>query len=125
MTGIVLVTHDGLGESLRHQAENILARTVNLTTIAIGAGADPESGLDELRTVLAMSADADGVLVLTDLPGATPHNLAVHAARDHQTPVVSGLNLPMLLKVINHADKPARELAGLAHDGGRQGVTES
>lgn len=125
MTGIVLVTHAGLGESLRHQAEVILGRMVQLTTVSLSYGADPDSALVELIGALTISADADGAVVLTDLPGATPHNLAMRAADRHAMPVVSGLNLPMLLKVITHADKPANELAALASLGGHQGITSS
>ncbi len=122
MTGIVLVTHNGLGEAIRHEAEHILGRAVNLTTVAVSYRADPESSLDELRAVMAASADVGGTVVLTDLPGATPHNLASRAAVEHGIPVVSGLNLPMLLKVINHVDEPADKLAGHACEGGQQGV---
>lgn len=122
MTGIVLVTHDGLGEAMRHEAENILGQPIQLTTVAVSYRADPECSLDELRTVMAASGDVGGTLVLTDLPGATPHNLAARAAREQGIPVVSGLNLPMLLKVLNHADEPADELAGRACEGGQQGV---
>lgn len=125
MTSIVLVTHNGLGEAMRLEAEHILGRTINLTTVAVSYRADPDSSLDELRAVLGACSDAGGFLVLTDLPGATPHNLASRAAADYDMPVVSGLNLPMLLKVINHADEPAHELAAHAREGGQQGVLRS
>ena len=122
MTGILLVTHSGLGETLRHQAEIILGRDLSLTTISVDQSADMDQAQHHLIAAVAMSADAQGVLVLTDLPGATPHNLAVRAAGDKGAPVVSGLNLPMLLKVINHADQPPAELARLASIGGQQGI---
>ena len=125
MTGIVLVTHNGLGEAMRLEAEHILGRNINLVTVAVSYRAEPESSLDELRAALAASRDEGGTLVLTDLPGATPHNLATRAAVDFDIPVVSGLNLPMLLKVINHAHEPADKLAGRARQGGWQGVLRS
>ena len=125
MTGIVLVTHNGLGEAMRHEAEHILGRTINLTTVAVSYRADPESSLNELRAALAACGDVGGTLVLTDLPGATPHNLASRAAADGKIPVVSGLNLPMLLKVINHIDEPAGQLAAQALEGGQQGIFRS
>ncbi|OAB61033.1 hypothetical protein AY599_24605 [Leptolyngbya valderiana BDU 20041] len=125
MTGIVLVTHAGLGEALRHQAEVILDRMVPMVTVSISESADPDSALNDLTAALAMGADADGVLVLTDLPGATPHNLACQAAVRQAAPVVSGLNLPMLLKVINHAGKSVDALAELARIGGQQGIIQS
>ena len=122
MTVIVLVTHPGVGESLRRQAEEIVGHALTVPLVAIGSRTDPDSGLAELAAVLGRAGAGTEVLILTDLPGATPHNLAVRAAQDRAWPVVSGLNLPMLLKVLNHADKPAPELAALAHYGGRQGI---
>ena len=125
MTGIVLVTHPGVGESLRHQAEIILGQTIQLTTISISDQTDPDISLAQLIGAFAHSMDPNGALILTDLPGATPHNLDVRAAEQHGLPVVSGLNLPMLLKAINHAGKPAAELAGLAGLGGHQGIVSA
>ncbi len=122
MTVIVLVTHPGVGESLRRQAEEIVGHALSLPLVAIGSQTSPELGLAELDSVLGRAGGDGQVLILTDLPGATPHNLAVQAARNQAWPVVSGLNLPMLLKVLNHAEKPAPELAALAHYGGRQGI---
>ncbi len=122
MTGIILVTHDGLGEALRREAEHILGQPLAVVTIAISYRSQIEQTLDMLRASLASAADAEGALVLTDLPGATPHNLASAAAKALGIPLVSGLNLPMLLKVVNHADKPPAELAELAVTGGMQGI---
>lgn len=123
MTGIVLVTHDGLGELFHHQAELILGRSVQLTTVSVSHEADPDTARDDVTGALAMSADDQGVVVITDLPGATPHNLALRAAAELDIPVVSGLSLPMLLKVLNHASQPPARLARLAATGGRQGIT--
>ncbi len=125
MTGIILVTHAGLGESLRHQAEVILGKLAPMTTVSISYGADPDLALTELIAALGMGSDVDGAVVLTDLPGATPHNLAQKAAGSRGVPVISGVNLPMLLKVINHADKPPNELAAMASLGGHQGIMNS
>ncbi|NBB92126.1 MAG: hypothetical protein GVY32_03035 [Gammaproteobacteria bacterium] len=125
MTGIILVTHDGLGEAIRHQAENILGQPVAVVTVAVSYKADVEETLVALRTALAAGADPGGALVLTDLPGATPHNLAARAASEQSVPVVSGLNLPMLLKVVNHAGRPPGELAELAAVGGTQGISRT
>jgi len=122
VTTIVLVTHPGVGAVLSRQAEQIIGHELELRLVAIGSHTDPDAGLAELAAVLDSPAGAGGMLILTDLPGATPHNLALQAARSHACPVVSGLNLPMLLKVLNHAEKPAGELAALAHFGGRQGI---
>lgn len=123
MTGIVVVTHDGLGEALRREAEHILGQPLDLVTVAISYRARIDQTLDMLRATLSSAADAGGAVILTDLPGATPHNLAMTAAEELGFPLVSGLNLPMLLKVVNHADKPSAALARLAVTGGMQGIT--
>lgn len=125
MTGIILVTHDALGEAVRREAENILGRPVSVTTVAVSYRAEVEETLDALHMALATGADLQGAVVLTDLPGATPHNLASQAAGERGMPVISGLNLPMLLKVINHAAKPPVELAELAASGGNQGIVRT
>lgn len=125
MTGVVVVTHAALGEAIRHEAENILGRTLPVVTVAVSYRTEIEATLKNLRETFTRSADAQGILVITDLPGATPHNLASQAAQAMGFPVVSGLNLPMLLKVTNHADKPPAELAELAVIGGTQGIVRS
>lgn len=125
MTGIILVTHNALGEAIRHEAENILDRPLNVTTVSVSYRSQVEETLEALRVAFAAGADTQGAIVLTDLPGATPHNLASKAADEYGIPVVSGLNLPMLLKVINHADKTPTELAELAARGGSQGIVRA
>ncbi len=122
MTAIVIVAHHGVGESLHQQAEVIVGHQLDLGLVSISEHSDPELVLAELARMLGSMTDPDNVLMLTDLPGATPHNLALRAAAARELPVVSGLNLPMLLKAINHADKPAVELATLADHGGHQGI---
>lgn len=123
MTGIVVVTHDGLGASFCRQAEAILGHAPVVTVVAVNYDADPARARTELHTALSGATDEQGVVVLTDLPGATPHNLAAQAAHAIGAPLVSGLNLPMLLKALNHAGKPPPELARRALQGGRDGVT--
>ena len=124
MTAIVIVAHRGVGESLCQQAEVIVGRRLKLGLISVCEQADPDVALADLGRLLEAVTDPANTLILTDLPGATPHNLALKAAAARALPVVSGLNLPMLLKAINHADKPASELAILADLGGHQGIVQ-
>lgn len=124
MTAIVIVAHIGVGESLRKQAEVILGHTLDLRLISVAEQADPEDSLNEIVRTLNALTDPLGALILTDLPGATPHNLALKAVAGRDLPIVSGLNLPMLLKTASHDDKPATELAQLADLGGRQGIVQ-
>jgi len=125
VTGIIVVTHERLGEALCRETERIIGHALPVTTMSVGYGADLQTARDNMRLALASGADADGAVVLTDLPGATPHNLAVEAAAERGFPVVSGLNLPMLLKVVNHAAEPPKALAELAAIGGSQGIVSA
>lgn len=125
MTGIVLVTHNGIGDCLVHEAENIIGEPVNISTVAISYDAEPDQARAALRAAFAISNDGDGLLVLTDLPGATPHNLALDVALESEARVVSGLNLPMLLKVLNYARLAPEPLAEKALRGGRDGIGAS
>lgn len=125
MTAIILVTHDGLGEAIRREAENILGHPLKVATVAVDYHAEIEETLTALRLALASAAEPQGTVVFTDLPGATPHNLACQATEETDIPVVSGLNLPMLLKAVNHAEKPPDELAERAAGGGIQGIVQA
>ncbi len=124
MTSLVLVTHGHLGRLLQDQVASILGREVSAQVVSVMPQADPEKVLTEIRSAVQNARDSGDVLLLTDLPGATPHNLADQVAGEHSLPLVSGLNLPMLLKAANYCDQPAPELAALAEKGGRQGITQ-
>lgn len=119
MTDIVVVAHRGIGEAMCSVAEAILSRAPEVTVFPIAEGDDPDRGLAELTEAFGRRGKAPPPLVMTDLPGATPHNIAVAAVRQTLpgAPVVTGLNLPMLLRAINHRQHPAGELAELAARG--------
>ena len=119
---IALVTHPGIGPAMRDRAQEILDRTLDgVTTIELDSGkADP---LPRLEEQLAGLDRGDGVLVLTDLPGATPCNQAQRATPSHSV-LISGLNLPMLMRAWNYRDRPLDELRDLVVDGGRAAILE-
>ena len=122
--GILLITHPGIGPALIAVATRLL-RQLPLKTEAfeVSFDADPESLLPAASAALRRVDDGQGVLVLTDLYGATPSNLATQLAR-LGTPVrrVSALNLPMLLRVMNYAELDLEELPAVAAAGARNGV---
>jgi mannose PTS system EIIA component len=122
--GILLVTHPGIGPALIAVATRLL-RQLPLKTEAfeISFDADPDALLPAASAALRRVDDGQGVLVLTDLYGATPSNLAAQLAR-LGTPVrrVSALNLPMLLRVMNYAELDLDELPAVAAAGARNGV---
>ena len=122
--GVLLITHPGIGPSLLAVASALL-RTLPLRAEAfeVPFDGDPESLLPQASAVLRRVDDGDGVLVLTDVYGATPSNLAARVSR-LGTPVrrVSALNLPMLLRVMNYAELGLDELPAVAAAGARNGV---
>ena len=122
--GILLITHEGIGAGLLAVATRLL-RQLPLKTEAVEVpfDADPDALLPQASAALRRVDGGHGVLVLTDLYGATPSNLAAKLARIG-TPVrrVSALSLPMLLRVMNYAEMDLDELPNVAAAGARNGV---
>ena len=119
MTDVVIVAHRGIGEALCEVAEVILDRKVDVVVLPVREGDDPDHSLERLVAARERWRNAEPPLIITDLPGATPHNLAMKAVARVLTgaPVLTGLNLPMLLRALNHKQQPAVTLAELAEHG--------
>ena len=122
--GLLLITHEGIGTAMVAVATRLL-RQLPLKTEAfeVPFDADPDALLPQASAALRRVDGGQGVLVLTDLYGATPSNLAARLARIG-TPVrrVSALSLPMLLRVMNYAELDLDELPNVAAAGARNGV---
>lgn len=122
--GLLLLTHETMGGALVNAARHVLGKLpMALDVLEVGASCDPDCTLTEASQRARALDQGDGVLVLTDLYGATPCNLA------HKLPTlgvhmhsVSGLNLPMLLRVLNYPEQSLDELAQTAASGGRGGI---
>ncbi|RME33261.1 MAG: PTS sugar transporter subunit IIA [Gammaproteobacteria bacterium] len=123
--GILLITHDDIGGALLETARVTFGEELPLAAAAVHACRrdDPERVLEQARAAAAGVDSGDGVLVLTDLYGATPSNIALRLKQEcRQMEVVSGLNLPMLLRTLNYADLDLVTLADYAVTGGRNGI---
>jgi len=122
--GVLLITHEGIGSAMLSVATRLL-RQLPLKTEAfeVPFDADPDALLPAASAALRRVDGGMGVLVLTDLYGATPSNLAAKLARIG-TPVkrVSALSLPMLLRVMNYAEMDLEEIPNVAGAGARNGV---
>ena len=104
--GVLLVTHEGIGTALIAVATQLMpALPLRVEALEVSFAGDPDALLPQASAALRRVDGGHGVLVLTDLYGATPSNLAARLAR-LGTPVqrVSGLSLPMLLRVMNYAE---------------------
>ncbi len=121
--GILLVSHGALGEVVLDIATKTLSVCPLATrTLGIPFDSDPEAMQHTALSLLHELDSGDGVLVLTDMFGATPSNVACTLSQQDNVLVVAGLNLPMLLKVFNYPQLELSELAQRAVEGGRQGV---
>ena len=122
--GVLLVTHEGIGTALLAVAGGLLRPLpLKLEAFEVPFDADPDALLPAASAALRRVDGGDGVLVLTDLYGATPANLAARLAR-LGTPVrrVSALSLPMLLRVMNYAELELADLPAVAAAGARCGA---
>ena len=122
--GILLITHKGIGKPMLEVAARLLRKLpLAAEAFEVAFDADVDALLPQASAAMRRVDGGHGVLVLTDLYGASPSNLAAKLAR-LGTPVrrISALNLPMLLRVMNYADLELDELPAVATAGARNGV---
>ena len=121
-TGVLLVTHQGVGSAMLKVARQIMNATFDhIDYLEIGFDADTAQLKEVLEDKLTRVEQGSGVLILSDLIGATPCNLASNTGHQH-TVVVTGLNLPMLIRVYNYRERPLNELARIAQEGAQNGI---
>ncbi|MDJ0738297.1 MAG: PTS fructose transporter subunit IIA [Gammaproteobacteria bacterium] len=122
--GVLLITHPGIGSSLLHIATRIIGRTtLPVKCLEVPPDAALEPVCESARSMLKVLDRGSGVLVLTDMFGATPHNIAreVACGNSRQT-VLSGVNLPMLVRIFNYPGDDLDTLASKAAEGGTRGI---
>jgi len=99
MIGIVLVTHGRLAEEFRHALEHVVGPQSGLETVSIGAEDDMEQRRRDIIDAVARADAGAGVIILTDMFGGTPSNLAISVMDAGRVEVIAGMNLPMLIKL--------------------------
>ncbi|MEO6975195.1 MAG: PTS fructose transporter subunit IIA [Gallionella sp.] len=121
MAGILLVTHNGLGDSFVDCVKHVLGEVPpNLKALSVLASDDPQLKLVEGQTLIKQLDTGGGVLILADVFGATPSNIGRQLCHAERVIGVAGVNLPMLLRVVCSPEKPLPELAEIAVEGGRE-----
>ena len=121
MAGILLVTHNGLGDSFVDCVKHVLGKVPpNLKVLSVLASDDPQLKLAEGQALIKQLDTGGGVLILADVFGATPSNIGRQLCHAERVLGVAGLNLPMLLRVVCSTDKSLPELAEIAVEGGRE-----
>lgn len=123
MVGIVIVTHVMLGDALRACARHIMQRDVpNLAHLAVSKADDPDEVLERARQICAELDDGSGVLLLTDIYGGTPSNVAGRLITPGRIEAVAGVNLPMLVRALTYCHQPLDVVVSKAITGGLEGV---
>jgi PTS system mannose-specific IIA component len=109
MIGLVLVTHGRLSEEFRNAVEHVVGPQENFETVSIGADDDMERRRSDIVEAVARVDHGSGVIVLTDMFGGTPSNLAISVMEAGRIEVIAGMNLPMLIKLssVRRGDKLA------------------
>lgn len=121
MIGMVLVTHGRLADELRAAMEHVVGAQRNVDTVCIGPEDDMESRRAEIEQCIARCDTGDGVVLLTDMFGGTPSNLAISMMERKGVDVIAGVNLPMLVKLAKvRSNQPLADAVCCAEDAGRK-----
>jgi PTS system mannose-specific IIA component len=124
MIGLVLVTHGRLADEFRSALEHVVGPQSNLETICIGPDDDMERRRRDIIAAVDRVNEGQGVVLLTDMFGGTPSNLAISVMEHGDVEVIAGVNLPMLVKLASvRADKPLSVAVTDARDAGRKYIS--
>ena len=121
MIGLILVTHGALAEEFIHAMEHVVGRQPDIVAVCIGPNDDMERRRKEIAEAIRRVDSGEGVIILTDMFGGTPSNLAISLLEIGKVEVVAGLNLPMLVKLARiRKDYALDKAATAAQDAGRK-----
>ena len=120
--GVLIITHSNIGTSLYDAVISVIGKSPLPTRVLpVSLDCDPESMINRARGLVDELDEGQGVLVLTDMYGSTPSNIACRLANGRVN-VVAGINLPMLVRVMNYPELDLPQLAQKAVSGGHEGV---
>lgn len=121
MFGIVIVSHGKLAETFIQVTEHIVGRQQQIQAVGIEPSDDVEQARERIIKAIKEVESGQGVIVLTDMFGGTPSNLAISVMKDKGVEVIAGVNLPMLIKLFSVRGKmPMEEAAAQAQDAARK-----
>jgi PTS system ascorbate-specific IIA component len=123
MIGILIVAHGALGEALIHSASHVLGkRPLRVRQVGVTVHDDPEAILPQAQDLVRQLDEGDGVLVLTDIYGATPGNIALRLIKPGSVEGIAGVNLPMLIRALTYREEDLATVVEKALSGGHEGV---
>jgi mannose PTS system EIIA component len=123
MVGIIIVTHVSLGEALVSCAQHIMARELpNLLQLSVSKADEPDEVVRRAREMISQLDDGSGVLLLTDIYGGTPSNVAQRLVVAGKVEAIAGVNLPMLVRTLSYSHQALEVVVSKAITGGLEGV---
>ncbi|MBK7659571.1 MAG: PTS sugar transporter subunit IIA [Betaproteobacteria bacterium] len=123
MIGILIVSHGAFGESLIHSASHVLGkRPLYVRQVGITVHDDPDALIPVAEDHIRFIDRGAGVLVLTDIYGATPSNVAARVLQPGRVEGLAGVNLPMLIRALTYREEPLETVLAKALSGGTEGV---
>ena len=123
MIGILIVAHGAFGEALIHSASHVLGkRPLRVRQVGVTVHDDPAAILPQAMDLVHQLDEGDGVLVLTDIDGASPGNIALKLLVPGRVEGISGVNLPMLIRALTYRDQGLALVVEKALSGGTEGV---
>ncbi|OAG27115.1 PTS sugar transporter subunit IIA [Thermodesulfatator autotrophicus] len=125
MTGIIITGHGRLPEELVTICAFILGKVENIEPMPIDPSLPASEIHNKLAEVIKKTDQGQGIVILTDLFGGTPSNIALSFLKPGYIEVVSGVNLPMLIKAVQNQDKPPSELANILVEAGRKSINQA
>ena len=126
MIGVVIVTHGNLACEFRAALEHVVGPQEQVETICIGPDDDLDARRTDMLAALAKVDSGDGVVVLTDMFGGSPSNLAISAMEKPDVEVVAGVNLPMLVKLASvRGECGLDEAIAQAQEAGRKYISDA
>ena len=124
MIGLILVTHGSLADEFVHAMEHVVGQQSGIATVCIGPDDDVEQRRKEIAAAIETVEAGAGVIILTDLFGGTPSNLAISLMEAGRVEVIAGINLPMLIRLASARGKlPIGEALAAAQEAGRNYIT--
>ncbi|MGC1270998.1 MAG: PTS sugar transporter subunit IIA [Croceibacterium sp.] len=124
MIGMILVTHGRLAEEFVNAMEHVVGQQADVVTVCIGPNDDMEQRRKEIALAIRKVDSGQGAIILTDLFGGTPSNLAISLLQAGKTEVIAGINLPMLIRLAGaRKDMDLQKAAAAARDAGRTYIT--
>lgn len=123
MVNIIVIAHSEIANSFAYCAEHILAKRIeNLHILAVRKTEDADSILERAKELVSKFNDDRGILILADLFGATPCNIAQKLVQKGKVELITGLNLPMLIRAISYAKYDLATVCAKAFEGAVSGI---